>query len=862
MLVFTAWFAAYSLRRHDAQMTHRADLGQIDQAIWNTAYGRLLQEIKGDQISTRLTDHVEPIFVPVSLVLRLWDDVRALLILQTLMLAAGAWPIYLFARKRLNDAGAAREAGWGGVVFAAAYLLTPALQAAAVSEFHALPLAAPFAAASIWAVERRKWGWFVVWAVLVAACQEGTALLAATLGLYAVIFVLLAARRSPQPALADLPTEPANAAQHAAARWETGHSSAPKSRQLVLTPEAKWGFIAGATVCLIGLAWFYLATFVIIPRYAAVAYGTGATPYAARYGTLGDSFGDVLVAMVTRPFDVLRIVTEPLRLQYLFGLLIPTAGLALLGPELLLVSLPLLLANLLSSFPLQYSGELHYSAPLAVFFTMAAAIGTGRFIRRLARDPAFEWMRGRVPAVVLGAVLVCSLGYQIADGFAPMGREFRLAGGWPRVTAHDALLARFAAAIPADASLSTTPSLHPHLSHRERIYLFPTVGNADYVLVDVAGTTDRQPTDVKASLEGLLASGEFGVADAADGYLLLERGAAAREVPAAFADFVRAQGQPQYPLDITFGDALKLVGYDLVDDPKWRQTRLRFYWSVLKPLPADTAITYRAHSPAGEVVDDAAARPMPALLWHPPSDWQPGETIMTETLPWYLPRTWAPVLSVSSGGQQLWPTVQPVVGASEDVEVSPAGETRLPAWIRQKGSLIPMTDPAGKVEEADAAFAGRDWTVRLTGWNAPIAMHPGAELPVSLRWASNGPAPRDYSVFLHLRDATGKTVASGDAGPGWFVSRPPSAWPQAVAGSSGLWDGHRIDLPDDLPEGQYDLVVGWYDWETGERLPLAGEAGNQEGDEYVLGPVTVDRMAGPRPDVACLAAPDSCASLE
>ena len=112
-----------------------------------------------------------------------------------------------------------------------------------------------------------------------------------------------------------------------------------------------------------------------------MAYGIGQTPYAARFGELGDSFGDVLRSLVTRPLAVLKIALEPLRLRYLFGLLIPTAFLGLFGAEILLVGLPLLLANLLSSFPLQYSGELHYSAPLVPIFTFAAVVGLARLIR-------------------------------------------------------------------------------------------------------------------------------------------------------------------------------------------------------------------------------------------------------------------------------------------------------------------------------------------------------------------------------------------------------------------------------------------------------------------------------------------------
>ena len=108
----------------------------------------------------------------------------------------------------------------------------------------------------------------------------------------------------------------------------------------------------GVAVFILGLAWFYVTTFVVIPHYAELAYGIGETPYAARFGELGNSFGGVLRSLVTRPLTVLKIALEPLRLRYLFGLLIPTALLGLFGAEILLVGLPLLLANLLNSFPL------------------------------------------------------------------------------------------------------------------------------------------------------------------------------------------------------------------------------------------------------------------------------------------------------------------------------------------------------------------------------------------------------------------------------------------------------------------------------------------------------------------------------
>jgi hypothetical protein len=130
---------------------------------------------------------------------------------------------------------------------------------------------------------------------------------------------------------------------------------------------------------------------------------------------------------------------------------------------------------------------------------------------------------------------------------------------------------------------------------------------------------------------------------------------------------------------------------------------------------------------------------------------------------------------------------------------------------------------------------------------------------VNLRWQADRSASRDLSVFVHLRDETGHTVATGDATPTWFVPLPTSRW---AGGADGAWTAHVVSLPEDLAPGRYDVVAGWYDWQTGARLPLIGSLGNSTGAEIVLGPVTITTGVGPKPDIPCLMAPESCASQE
>jgi hypothetical protein len=305
---------------------------------------------------------------------------------------------------------------------------------------------------------------------------------------------------------------------------------------------------------------------------------------------------------------------------------------------------------------------------------------------------------------------------------------------------------------------------------------------------------------------------------------------------------------------------LKLVGYDVLDDPKWRRTGFRFYWQVLAPLPSDATVSLRLVAPDGHAVDDTDLRPMPALIWYPPARWQPGETVVTEKAPWYLPAHWAPLLTVSAGSTRLAPAVS-AQGPLEAMTAVSDGSLRLTPWARQDGRLVPDRQiPSGVPAAAD--FRTAKWGARLTGQRIPPVASPGGILPVALAWqsADPAPAPLDYIVFLHLRDANGRTVANADATPTWYVPYPTSRWQGTVDGPFTTWDMHSVVLPPDLAPGRYSLVTGWYDWQSGQRLPVTGPDGNTSGDEHVLGYVDVDPRAAPVPDLACLMVHESCAS--
>jgi 4-amino-4-deoxy-L-arabinose transferase-like glycosyltransferase len=99
----------------------------------------------------------------------------------------------------------------------------------------------------------------------------------------------------------------------------------------------------------------------------------------------------------------------------------------------------------------------------------------------------------------------------------------------------------------------------------------------------------------------------------------------------------------------------------------------------------------------------------------------------------------------------------------------------------------------------------------------------GRDGGVLLQWETNRSLEEDYTAFAHLYDSHDRRIAQEDR---LILSRnllPTSHW---QPGSSGI-TLHHLSIPAGTPPGRYDLQVGVYLLETGERLPLINAAGQQ-----------------------------------
>ncbi len=665
VVAFSTFFIMYLTTRHSVYLTNAEDLGNMDQAIWNTLHGRMLNQTICNTVGdtncyslagiTRFAIHFEPILFPVSLLYVIWPDPRMLQIIQTLVVASGAFPAFWLARLRLRSELA-------GVGIAALYLLYPAQQFATVSDFHAVTFTAAFLLFTLYFMYTRRSVWLFVFAVLAMACKEEIPLVIAMFGLWSIIFQQ---------------------------RWRSG---------LALT--------------LLACGWA-VVSFLIVPH---IFSPSGHSLVASRYASLGHTPLEIARTFLLHPIGVLKEhVFEHSHFFYLRLLLTPAGYLPLLAPWVLVLALPSLAVNLLSSDFNQYSGLYQYNAeivPVLIFSTIEAIVlilwlaqwGVAKIRERYlappedlaserlpsptpsganelqrapraplrARMPSLRsaflansatgslagtdvwrvssWVHAILLVALLGLVLFNVLKADYARGTMPFSQGFR----WPVASAHTELAQHFIDMIPAEASVSAQSALVPHLSHRSHIYLFPYADDyADYVFLDVTG--DIYPFfshDYIAAAKMVLLSGDYGILAAQDGYLLLKRGLpppsvspdspfqagekALLNLPDGFCSFVRVSPQEvTNPLHVTFSSSgspaatMNLIGYGVAAPSTFSMganyIQITTYWQTNTPTTLPVQIVALIVDKNGH--EHFATTYFPALSWCPTDTWKPGTVL-------------------------------------------------------------------------------------------------------------------------------------------------------------------------------------------------------------------------------------------
>src|SRR3984893_119935 len=315
----------HALVRYQSYHADAFDLGNMDQAVWNTLHGHLLRFTNrgADWYGppTRLGVHVEPILLLIAPLYLIYTGPETLLVLQTVALALGGIPLLLLGLRRLPELPLVTAA------FVGAYLLTPEILGEALYDFHGVALATPLLLLALWALDAKRYGWFVCAGVLAAFCKEEVALSLVPAGLFIAF-------------------------------WQG---------RLRL----------GLAVSLLSIIWVAVCFLVILPHYDIRT--AGANNFWYRYGWLGNTPNSALHHVLTQPWMLLSPLQDPARRKYLVELLRSGGGLGIFAPVFWLSTIPDIFINVLSTHEEQYSGFFQYNAVILPYLMASAISGAGTF---------------------------------------------------------------------------------------------------------------------------------------------------------------------------------------------------------------------------------------------------------------------------------------------------------------------------------------------------------------------------------------------------------------------------------------------------------------------------------------------------
>jgi hypothetical protein len=110
----------------------------------------------------------------------------------------------------------------------------------------------------------------------------------------------------------------------------------------------------------------------------------------------------------------------------------------------------------------------------------------------------------------------------------------------------------------------------------------------------------------------------------------------------------------------------------------------------------------------------------------------------------------------------------------------------------------------------------------------------GETMALALHWQPIAAFDGDYVVFVHVEVEGERIWGQSDARP-VCGTLPTIDW---VPGETVI-DGRFLRIDPATPPGEYPVIVGLYDPQTGERLPVSGSDANEWGNAIYLGTVQV-----------------------
>ena len=262
--------------------------------------------------------------------------------------------------------------------------------------------------------------------------------------------------------------------------------------------------IFSITLLLSGILFFYLASAVI------TTFNPNALSTKWEWGELGTSPGEIVTNVLTNPAKTINVFFKDgqNKFVYITSLFGPLAFLSFLDPLTLIMTLPWLMASLLSINPLYYAIGTQYPAFVSPFLFVAAINGIKKLVNISSRG-----VLRKIGFLMFISLLVSTLLLPTDEYFS-----FTKAEETTRMALNE---------IPSTASASVMPEVHPHLCNRLEVYPYFKSG-VDYVLFNVYSwwynATLPRPAHTAPKWCDAEIGDEYGIIVNANGILLYKKG--------------------------------------------------------------------------------------------------------------------------------------------------------------------------------------------------------------------------------------------------------------------------------------------------------------------------------------------------
>ena len=307
--LFALIFLLCSSVRHALFESNAFELGIYDQVAYLISQGQTpfssFLEIH------HMGNHAALVMYPVALLYKIYPDVHWLLLVQAVVLALGALPVWSLAIQAGLNNSISRA-------IACIYLLYPLVFNVNLFDFHPEVIALPALLAAILAARLNKTLWFCAAIVLVLSCKAVLSLTVAAMGLWLLCF--------------------------------------DKKRN------------CGLIALFLGVGWFLITTQAVIPYFNLGREHAG----IGRYQYLGDSVLEIAVNLILKPNLILGRLFSLDTFEYLALLVLPVIWwISPRGLTPLISAVPMLAMNILSDIPAQRDLVHQYSIPILPFLLVA-----------------------------------------------------------------------------------------------------------------------------------------------------------------------------------------------------------------------------------------------------------------------------------------------------------------------------------------------------------------------------------------------------------------------------------------------------------------------------------------------------------